>query len=172
MSALARLAEVLSSPGKKRNVRVSAATQAGSRITEDKHTHDDFTGTIQAEIVAGYQIEPKQRRLDRWLDAVVAFSGSEFTFLLILALLVAWAFAGIRLSHDENWQVGISDVQAILSYIFDSFLMRQQFNSYDEALSAAAQLRSRAASHKRMLLQIARDKAAGRSITKADTSGA
>ncbi|KAK1034284.1 hypothetical protein LTS16_015625 [Friedmanniomyces endolithicus] len=172
MSTLARFAAVLSSPGKKRNVRVSAATQAGLSTSEDKHIYDDPTGTVQADNVAGYQIEPKQRRLDRWLDVVVAFSGSEFTFLLILAPLCAWAFAGIRLSHDENWQVGISDVQAILSYIFDSFLMRQQFNSYDEALSAAAQLRSRAASHKRMLLQIVRDKETGRSITKADVSGA
>jgi low-affinity ferrous iron transport protein len=56
---------------------------------------------------------------------VVKFSGSEFVFLSIMAALLTWALMGIKFGNSENWQVVISDVQAIFTYVFDSFLMRQ-----------------------------------------------
>ena len=101
--------------------------------------------------VKGYTIDRKARLLDRWLDAVVRASGSEIVFFTILAGIFAWAFLGISFHDTLDWQVLISDIQAILSYMFDSLLMRQQLNSYDETLAAAAQLRSRALSNRRML---------------------
>jgi len=152
MGILNTVNAVLSAPGTKREIRAAALTQhtlpvhdgktaASSSVTDNDESFDN----------SGYYVTPKQRRLDRWLDKVVAWSGSEPVFLFILAALLAWAFAGIKLHTDENWQVAISDVQAIVSYIFDSLLMRQQLNAHEEALVAVAQLRSRATSHRRML---------------------
>jgi low-affinity ferrous iron transport protein len=51
-------------------------------------------------------------------------------------------------------QILISDIQAILCYVFDSLLMRQQLNTYDESLGVAAQLQSRAQSNLRMLNKV------------------
>jgi low-affinity ferrous iron transport protein len=73
----------------------------------------------------GYTAKAKGSRLDRWRDTVVKFSGSEFVFLSIMAALLTWALMGIKFGNSENWQVVISDVQAIFTYVFDSFLMRQ-----------------------------------------------
>lgn len=107
----------------------------------------------------GYHTKAKTRHLDRWLDAVVKFSGSEIVFFGVMAALLIWAFLGIKFGKLENWQVVISDVQAILTYVFDSFLMRQQLNSYGSLLEVTACLRSRDASTKRMLKRLMIDAA-------------
>lgn len=102
------------------------------------------------KIDPGYMLAKKDKLLDRCLDRVVRASGSTPVFSAIQIGLWAWVFAGAAVAHDPLWQVLISDVQAILSYAFDSFLMRQQFNGYYESLTIAAQIRSRGLSVRRM----------------------
>lgn len=91
------------------------------------------------------------RRLDRWLDTVVRFSGSLVVFFVIQATLLAWALLGIWFAGTMAWQMAMGNGQAIFSYVFDSLLMRQQLESHRESLVAAAQLRSRNISHARMV---------------------
>ena len=98
----------------------------------------------------------KPKRLDRWLDKVVAFSGSNFVLFLTIIVLLAWAFLGIEFASNTGWQVGISDAQAIINMVFDSFLVRQQLNAHTQAMVVACHLDSRATSHKRMLQNLAR----------------
>uniref|UniRef100_A0A093UTT0 Low-affinity iron/zinc ion transport protein fet4 n=1 Tax=Talaromyces marneffei PM1 TaxID=1077442 RepID=A0A093UTT0_TALMA len=98
-----------------------------------------------------FQNQEKSRLLDRWLDKVVRASGSEIVFYGILAALLVWALLGIPFGRTENWQVIISDVQAIFSYAYDSLLVRQQINMYDREMMVAAQMQSRIRSHLRML---------------------
>lgn len=148
----AKIIAVLRSPGARRDVATAAPTQLVEFIAADEKSG---TATLvipeKSTDRRGYTVAAKARRLDRWLDAIVRFSGSELVFGFLCAGLLTWAFLGIPLHNDLNWQVLISDIQAILSYFFDSLLMRQQLNAYNDALSAAAQLRSRALSHRRML---------------------
>ncbi|ORX33308.1 hypothetical protein BD324DRAFT_640266 [Kockovaella imperatae] len=95
------------------------------------------------------RVEPK--RLDRWLDKVVSLAGSQTVFGLILAGLVGWALLGIKFSSSEKWPALISDIQAVLCYVFDSLLMRQQSNGYRWTMERVIRLKSRAASHQIML---------------------
>ncbi len=106
---------------------------------------DNLTGPVE---------KSKARVLDRWLDTLVRVSGSEFMFALVLAGLLAWAFLGIPYGSSPDWAVIISDVQAIVSYLFDSLLMRQQLNEYERLVQVSAMLQSRNLSHRRMLGQI------------------
>ncbi|KAH7038359.1 Low affinity iron permease-domain-containing protein [Microdochium trichocladiopsis] len=92
-------------------------------------------------------------KLDRWLDAVVQFSGSSFVFLLTFGSVFAWALLGIEFASTVSWAVTISNVQAIVCYIFDSLLMRQQLTGYEEDMRNAAVLQSRLISHKRMMTE-------------------
>lgn len=46
---------------------------------------------VQVENVNTYNLTTKARRLDRWLDKVVEFSGSELMFLIIILVLLSWA---------------------------------------------------------------------------------
>ncbi|RDA87592.1 hypothetical protein CP532_3959 [Ophiocordyceps camponoti-leonardi (nom. inval.)] len=107
--------------------------------------------------VTGYEDKAKDRALDRWLDRVVKASGSEPVFLFVVVGLVTWAFLGIPYSHTADWAVIISDVQAIVSYVFDSLLMRQQLNEYEKMVRVSASLRSRCISNRRMLRELLND---------------
>ncbi|KAF2147657.1 Low affinity iron permease [Myriangium duriaei CBS 260.36] len=140
MSAFLR---VLRSPGATRDVVASATTQYpdASKPGSERAVTD----------VPGYTVKAKSGLLDRGLDYVVHASGSAPVFIFIQSLLLAWAFLGIPFHKTTIWPVVISDAQAIFSYIFDSFLMRQQLNGYNENLTVVAEVRSRSRSTKRML---------------------
>ncbi|KAM5435177.1 hypothetical protein MferCBS31731_006474 [Microsporum ferrugineum] len=134
-----RLIQILRKPGAKGEISGIAPTQ---QVAEKEKTVQNVTG---------YVTTSKRRMLDRWLDWVVRASGSKFVFFLILSGLLTWALLGIPYGKTSSWQVGISDVQAILCYVFDSFLVRQQLNEYEDEMMAAAQVQSRLMSHFRMI---------------------
>lgn len=99
----------------------------------------------------GYKATSSPRVLDRWLDAAVRFAGSAPVFLFIVVGLLTWALLGIRFGQSDVWVAAISDVQAIMCYIFDSLLMRQLLREYSEQQEAMVQIQSRCTSHRRML---------------------
>jgi low-affinity ferrous iron transport protein len=140
--------KALRAPGARRVVESAAPTQVVVNV--DQHAKGDFVHS-SVENVSTYTVLTKTRLLDRWLDTVVEFSGSQFIFFAIIAGLLTWAFLGIPFGQRTNWQIGISDAQAIINMMFDAFLMRQQLNSYDSLMYVSACLRSRASSNKRML---------------------
>jgi low-affinity ferrous iron transport protein len=107
--------------------------------------------SVAVDEVNEYTKVAKTRILDRWLDKAVEFSGSQFVFFVIVVALLVWALLGIRFGHSNDWQVVISDVQAVVNMVFDAFLMRQQLNSHDSIMFVTACLRSRITSNKRML---------------------
>lgn len=151
----------LAAPGKKGPIADAAPTQIvallpSSDSGNDKMAMSEVTkvyskGDGSVHNVTGYVDKQKDGRLDRWLDWVVWASGSEPVFLFIAAGLLTWALVGIKYGETDSWAVMISDIQAILSYLFDSLLVRQQLNGYDKMIRLTASLRSRSASHQRML---------------------
>lgn len=157
MSTLRRLVDALRAPGFKGSIEEAAPTQHVLVMTSYLVGRDTaLAEPVLDEYAMESAAKPKGRRLDRWLDRLVHASGSEPVFLLILAGLLAWAFLGISYGNSPEWAVIVSDVQAIVSYVFDSLLMRQQLNAYDTHLRAYARLRSRSLSHRRMLRYIMR----------------
>jgi low-affinity ferrous iron transport protein len=144
MHKMNRFMDILSKPGAKGDIQGVAPTQ---------FTEKDGLA-IDKPNATGYAPKSKPRMLDRWLDFTVRMSGSEPVFFFILAGLLTWALLGIKYGTTDLWQVLISDIQAIVSYVFDSFLVRQQLNAYDEEMTVAAELQSRILSHRRMLAKL------------------
>ena len=134
-------------PGARREVECAAPTLV---VNVDQYQKDVAVNS-SVENVHTYTVLTKTRALDRWLDKVVEMSGSEPVFFIIIIALLVWAFLGIPFGQSNDWQVGISDAQAILNMIFDALLMRQQLNSYDSFIFVSASLRSRTSSNRRML---------------------
>ncbi|GAA5993361.1 hypothetical protein JCM10908_002627 [Rhodotorula pacifica] len=94
-------------------------------------------------------------RLDQWLDVVVGWAGSPGFFLLVSSGLIAWAILGaVGYGSNTDWNVLISDIQAIATYVLDSFLLRQQMAAHRDVLVATAILRSRAETIQSMLQQV------------------
>lgn len=106
------------------------------------------------EDVSGYKVKASPRIVDRWLDVVVRVAGSAPVFLVIVGGLLTWALLGIPFGNNDIWVAAISDVQAILCYVFDSFLMRQLLREYSELTAAFVEIKSRNSSHQRMLAQV------------------
>src|SRR6202035_3711357 len=140
--------KAIRAPGARRAIECAAPTQVV--VSDDQYKNGEAVN-ISIENINTYTALTKTRLLDRWLDKVVEFSGSEFIFFTIIVALLTWAFLGIPFGQTNDWQVGISDAQAIINMIFDAFLMRQQLNSYDSIMFVSASLRSRISSNKRML---------------------
>lgn len=157
MSAILR---ALRSPGAMREVVGVAPSQMPSQKAEEKleiSVASEIPISLQAapgSIDAGYHSKVKSGALDRGLDHIVKASGSAPVFVFIQLALLVWALLGIHFHGSYIWPIIISDAQAIFSYIFDSFLMRQQLNGYYEGLTVAAELQSRGRSVRRMLKQV------------------
>ncbi|KAH8909391.1 putative low affinity iron transporter [Coniochaeta sp. PMI_546] len=144
------LFKILRAPGARRGIEGAAPTQVVSTAGQGQEKDvDNFLGNVTT-----YAVVAKPRLLDRWLDKVVEVSGSEFVYFSIILAVVVWAFMGIPFGTSNTWQVLISDAQAIVNMVFDAFLMRQQLNSHESLVTAAACLRSRSTSNKRMLQQL------------------
>ncbi|RFU32992.1 hypothetical protein B7463_g3356, partial [Scytalidium lignicola] len=139
------------SPGDRRVVEYAAATQVVRNV--EKGEEDKVIGFSTRNIPI-YNFTNKTKLLDRWLDKIVEFSGSEFMFFTIVTSLLIWAFLGIPFDLSNTWQVTISDAQAIVNMVFDAFIMRQQFNSHDSLMKVSACLRSRTRSNQRMLRKL------------------
>jgi low-affinity ferrous iron transport protein len=136
-----KTAKFFLSIGARGETKATAATQFPSSKEEGKRAATDVV----------YLGTRKTKMLDRWLDKIVALSGSNAVLLCTVVALLTWALLGIKFADRTGWQVGISDAQAIINMVFDSFLVRQQLNAYDETLVILCQLQSRAESHRRML---------------------
>jgi low-affinity ferrous iron transport protein len=150
---MGRLVQFICAIGARREVEYAAPTQVVAGAGQDG---GDKAAISSTQNVSTYTFKAKARRLDRWLDRVVEISGSEFVFFVIVGGLLTWAFLGIPYGQVTDWQVGISDGQAVINLVFDSFLMRQQLNAYNQILIVVCSLRSRAVSHKRMLRALVR----------------
>jgi low-affinity ferrous iron transport protein len=144
--------KAIRAPGARRAIECAAPTQLVVNADQyEKGEVVNISVNISVENINTYTTMTKTRLLDRWLDKVVEFSGSEFIFFTIIVALLTWAFLGIPFGQSNDWQVGISDAQAIINMVFDAFLMRQQLHSYDSLMFVSACLRSRISSNKRML---------------------
>lgn len=131
-------------------VKGAAETQQAASV----HTAKNDMYTVEAAEKVGYRVNASPRLVDRWLDKFVRFAGSAPVFLVIVSGLLTWALMGIRFGDSDVWVAAISDVQAILCYVFDSLLMRQLLREYTEQREAMVKIQSRCNSHYRMLLTV------------------
>jgi low-affinity ferrous iron transport protein len=154
---LNQLLNLLRSPGTRPELQFTAPSylvecrDPTAAAVQNEKTQDCH---IPTDTDDAYLTPAKPRRLDRWLDRLVALSGSEYVYATILLALLAWAFLGIPFGNSASYKIIISDAQAIVNLVFDAFLMRQQFNQHDTLLMVAGCLRSRTRSHKHMLASL------------------
>lgn len=122
------------------------------RVKSGEDAKVDTAIVMTTEDVSGNRIKASPRLVDRWLDVTVRVAGSAPIFLFIIAGLLTWALMGIRFGNSDIWIAAISDVQAILCYVFDSFLMRQLLREFSEQCEAIVEIQSRCNSHQRMIV--------------------
>ncbi|KAK9700341.1 low-affinity Fe(2+) transport protein [Basidiobolus ranarum] len=142
-----RIWNKLCSPGKQYAIR-SAAPTLSVAINKNESS---VVGELLPEVISADKKIVRSAG-SRFFDRITSFSGSRFSFVTTLAIILGWSIAGIVLGAPANWQIAFSDGGSIQCYISDSFLMRQQHIQCDKLLSIIGQLRSRNITYKRLLL--------------------
>lgn len=91
---------------------------------------------------------------DRFIQKCVEITGSLYTFIIVWIIIVVWIVIGIVQGGPNNWQIIMQDGQSIQTYVWNTFLMRQQLDDTQKFLRVYGRLRSRAAILNKLLYQV------------------
>jgi low-affinity ferrous iron transport protein len=92
--------------------------------------------------------------LDTFIGLAVDITGSGYMMVLVILILIAWIIWGALAGAPDNWQIVMQDGQSIQTYVWDTFLMRQQLDDNEKFLILFAKLKSRLGTHKRLILKL------------------
>jgi low-affinity ferrous iron transport protein len=91
--------------------------------------------------------------LDTFIGHAVQIAGSIYVLCLAFALLIGWIIWGCLTGASDTWQIVMQDGQSIQTYIWNTFLMRQQLDNNEKMLLLYGKLKSRSITHKKLLKQ-------------------
>lgn len=89
--------------------------------------------------------------LDTFIGWVVDITATLEFLIFIIAILIAWIVWGAATGAPDVWQIAMQDGQSIQTYIWDTFLMRQQLDDNERFLILSGKLKSRVETVKRLL---------------------
>jgi low-affinity ferrous iron transport protein len=89
--------------------------------------------------------------LDTFIGYAVDVAGSIYVMLLIFLLLIGWILWGCLTGATDTWQIVMQDGQSIQTYVWNTFLMRQQLDNDEKLLLLYGKLKSRSLTHKRLI---------------------
>lgn len=113
--------------------------------------NDEVKTNLEVSHVLGLGMEDEIPPIDKFIQFCVDITGSMYTCLLIWAIIAVWIILGIIFKAPNNWQIIMQDGQSIQTYIWDTFLMRQQLDDTRKSLRIYGNLRSRSESLKILL---------------------
>ena len=137
--------------------------------TEAKAATGHSLQGLRAKIVAGCQRQEEDIQrveeleddeyyitspLDTFIGWAVDVAGSIYVLFIVLALLAAWIVWGCINKGSDTWQIVMQDGQSIQTYVWNTFLMRQQLDNDEKLLILYGRLKSRSLTHKRLLQKI------------------
>lgn len=96
--------------------------------------------------------------LDTFIGYAVDVAGSIYVLFIVLALLIAWIVWGCICHGSDTWQIVMQDGQSIQTYVWNTFLMRQQLDNDEKLLILYGKLKSRSLTHKKLLEKIVEER--------------
>lgn len=144
------------------SIEYDDSSEKGSSITEkDKTFAQKYFGFLnhpqtnpeQSKTSGDYQnIENND---DSILNAIIGYvvdiTGTIYMLSFVMILLIAWIIWGAVTGAPDTWQIVMQDGQSIQTYVWDTFLMRQQLDDNEKFLIVIAKLESRFQTHLRLI---------------------
>lgn len=96
--------------------------------------------------------------LDTFIGYAVDVAGSIFVLAIVMLLLLGWIIWGALTGASDTWQIVMQDGQSIQTYVWNTFLMRQQLDNNERMLLLYGKLKSRSITHKRLLKKFVSNK--------------
>jgi low-affinity ferrous iron transport protein len=92
--------------------------------------------------------------LDVFISYAVDVTGSVYMMGFVILILIAWIIWGAVTGGPDTWQIAMQDGQSIQTYVWDTFLMRQQMDADEKFLILSGKLKSRLEAHKRLIMKM------------------
>ena len=92
--------------------------------------------------------------LDTFIGYAVDVTGSVYMLVFVISILIAWIIWGAVTGAPDTWQIVMQDGQSIQTYVWDTFLMRQQLDDNEKLLILSGKLQSRLRTHTRLLKKL------------------
>lgn len=130
-------------------------------ITRDEESIEKGDSSEKAiDYVIGSDPE-KLPVIDRFIQLCVQVTGSFYTFVFVWMIIILWVVLGIVYNAPNNWQIVMQDGQSIQTYIWNTFLMRQQLDDSQKFLAVYGELRSRLGVLKKLVCQLKEERDKG-----------
>ncbi|TID29621.1 hypothetical protein CANINC_001740 [Pichia inconspicua] len=95
--------------------------------------------------------------LDTFIGWAVEVTASVYMLWLVIFILIAWIVWGAATGAPDVWQIAMQDGQSIQTYVWDTFLMRQQLDDNEKFLILSGKLKSRVETLKRLIAQVQKE---------------
>lgn len=92
--------------------------------------------------------------LDTFIGWAVDVTASIYMLWFVILILIAWIIWGAATSAPAVWQIAMQDGQSIQTYVWDTFLMRQQLDDNEKFLILSGKLKSRVETIKRLITKV------------------
>lgn len=127
--------------------------------TADHHTENNSTDSASEKISSKEIIIDEGEAdllppIDRFIQTCVKITGSVYTFIAVWLIIIIWVVIGIVQGGPNNWQIIMQDGQSIQTYVWNTFLMRQQLDDTQKFLRVYGRLRSRAAILNKLVCEV------------------
>lgn len=92
--------------------------------------------------------------LDTFIGYAVEVAGTIHVLFIVVALFIAWIVWGCLTKGEDTWQIVMQDGQSIQTYVWNTFLMRQQLDNDERLLLLYGKLKSRYLTHRRLIQKL------------------
>lgn len=130
--------------------RCSFSTQQDSINMSDEESEKSGPSEVVMDQCEDEELPP----IDRFIQACVEITGSLYTFIIVWIIIIVWVVIGIVQGGPNNWQIIMQDGQSIQTYIWNTFLMRQQLDDTHKFLKVYGRLKSRAAVLNKLMAEV------------------
>lgn len=129
-----------------------------SRIFKFRNAINSFFRKEKDHVVFNEELEEDEYYITSPLDAFIGYAvdvaGSITVLIIVFALLIGWIIWGCLTGAGDTWQIVMQDGQSIQTYVWNTFLMRQQLDGTEKFLLLYGKLKSRSNTEKRLIERI------------------
>lgn len=136
----------------KQPIRAAAISQTSNPTPKKAPGETSSNGKREPILITTKDDISKSKR--NVLDIVTKAAGSNWVFVAMMAIMLAWAIFGFINGTTDTWQIVMQNASSIQVYLTDILLLRQASNASNSLLTTLAELQSRNQTSERLLRQL------------------
>ncbi|KAF7900585.1 uncharacterized protein EAF01_007887 [Botrytis porri] len=136
----------------KQSIRAAAISQTSHPEPKNAAGRPSSNDKREPILITTKDVISKPRR--NILDIVTKAAGSNWVFVAMMAIMLAWVIFGFVDGTTDTWQIVMQNASSIQVYLTGILLLRQASNASNSLLTTLAELQSRNQTSERLLRQL------------------